>query len=256
MSFSLKRSSRLLAWICAVLLITGTAALGEETPDTGTELTPREQMIEGILNAAHEQFEKTGGKPGDTWGKPRRAQKKGDIYICKNFTVYCFRQAAPGFRMAEYPDVPLIIPDNLPPEECTTYAYGYKWEDVGPEKGNPFYEAAVFRYNNDLSKDENRELAREFLQQAQRGDFFQMRANYYWGIGAHSMIFTGDYDPDTDTVTWCDSNMRGYSKSGVRYGYVQWNANEKIDWFVDAFCRKKHGATIYRLRDDIITKQE
>ena len=92
----------------------------------------------------------------------------------------------------------------------------------------------------------------EFLQQVQKGDYFQMAANYYYGVGAHSMIFIADYDPDTDTVRWCDSNMKGEKRNGIRYGYLQFDAVKKIDWFVDAFCRKKYGATIYRLRDDII----
>ena len=48
--------------------------------------------------------------------------------------------------------------------------------------------------------------------------------------------------------------MKGEKRGGDRYGYVQFNANKEIDWFVDAFCRKKYGATIYRLRDDIIYK--
>ncbi len=210
-----------------------------------TEKAPRDQMIDEILEAAHDQFVLTGGKL-------RRAHYSGDIYVCKNFTVYCFKQAADRYRMAEYPDTELVIPDNLPKKECKTYQYGYKWKDIEEEKGNPFYEAAAFRYDANLSKAENRELARAFLQEAKRGDFFQMRANYYWGIGAHSMIFTEDYDSATDTVTWCDSNMRGQSKNGIRYGVVQWNANKEIDWFVDAFCRKQYGATIYRLRDDIV----
>ena len=88
--------------------------------------------------------------------------------------------------------------------------------------------------------------------QAQRGDYFQMAANYYYGIGAHSMIFIDDYDPETDTVRWTDSNMKGKKINGERYAYVQFDAEKEIDWFVDAFCRKKYGATIYRLRDDII----
>ena len=86
----------------------------------------------------------------------------------------------------------------------------------------------------------------------QKGDYFQMASNYYYGVGAHSMIFIADYDPDTDTVRWCDSNMKGEKRNGIRYGYLQFDAVKKIDWFVDAFCRKKYGATIYRLRDDII----
>ena len=86
----------------------------------------------------------------------------------------------------------------------------------------------------------------------QRGDYFQMAANYYYGIGAHSMIFTADYNPETDTVLWTDSNMKGKTINGERYAYVQYDAEKEIDWFIDAFCRKKYGATIYRLRDDII----
>ena len=234
---------RLVCLCLAALMLCVWAAA--EPVSSEIEKTPRDEMIDDILNAAHDQYVQTGGKL-------RRAHYSGDIYICKNFTVYCFKQAAGGYRMAEYPDTALVIPDNLPKKECKAYQYGYKWKDIEAEKGNPFYEAAIFRYDTSLSKSENRELARAFLQEAKRGDFFQMRANYYWGIGAHSMIFTEDYDPDTDTVTWCDSNMRGQSKNGIRYGLVQWNANKEIDWFIDAFCRKQYGATIYRLRDDII----
>ena len=85
-----------------------------------------------------------------------------------------------------------------------------------------------------------------------RGDYFQMAADYYYGVGAHSMLFIADYDPETDSVHWADSNMKGKSVNGVRYAYVQYDAVKPIDWFVDAFCRKKYGATIYRLRDDIV----
>lgn len=53
---------------------------------------------------------------------------------------------------------------------------------------------------------------------------------------------------------WADSNMKGKSVNGIRYAYVQYDAVKGIDWFVDAFCRKKYGATIYRLREDIMYK--
>ena len=42
------------------------------------------------------------------------------------------------------------------------------------------------------------------------------------------------------------------SKLRPEPGTLAWMT--EIDWFVDAFCRKKHGATIYRLRDDIIPR--
>ena len=154
--------------------------------------------------------------------------------------------------MAEFPDVKLVIPDNLPAKQCKDPAYGALWKDIPASDGNPFYAVETFKYDKSLSKAENREKAREFLKQVKKGDFFQMRANYYYGIGAHSMMFSADYDPETDTVTWCDSNMKGQKKNGIRYALMQWDAVKEIDWFVDAFCRAKYGATIYRLRDDII----
>ena len=172
--------------------------------------------------------------------------------MCKNFTVYLFNENRDKYRMEEYPDTRLVIPNNKPKEECKEYRYGCEWEEISAEDGNPFYVAASFRYDPNLSKKENQQLAREFLMQVQKGDYFQMAANYYYGVGAHSLVFIEDYDPETDTVTWCDSNMKGESRNGIRYGCVQFNAVKDIEWFVDAFCRKKYGATIYRLRDDII----
>lgn len=217
----------------------------QETVQPAAQEDAREAFIDGIIALAKEKFDEAGGRA-------QRAQYSGDIYVCKNFTVYLFRENCDRFRMAEFPDTPLVIPNNKPREECTDYVYGVEWEDVPASKGNPFYVAASFRYDPDKSEEENREDARAFLMQVQRGDYFQMAANYYYGIGAHSMIFTGDYDADTDSVIWTDSNMKGEKRNGERYGYVQYDAVKEIDWFVDAFCRKKYGATLYRLRDDII----
>ena len=90
------------------------------------------------------------------------------------------------------------------------------------------------------------------MMQVKRGDYFQMSADYYYGVGAHSLVFISDYDPETKTVHWTDSNMKGETKNGERYALVQYDAVKDIDWFVDAFCHKKRGATLYRLRDDII----
>ncbi|MBP3645418.1 MAG: hypothetical protein J6K55_03235 [Clostridia bacterium] len=218
----------------------------EEALDEEAEASEaREAFIDDILALAKEKYDEANGRA-------RRAQYAGDIYVCKNFTVYLFKENAHKYRMAEYPDVKLVIPDNLPKDQCVEYVYGMEWKDVAAEDGNPFYAAAEFRYDPAKSKEENWEDARAFLKQVRRGDYFQMAANYYYGIGAHSMIFSADYDPETDTVTWCDSNMKGEKRNGERYGYVQFDAVKEIDWFVDAFCRKKYGATIYRLRDDII----
>ena len=209
------------------------------------ENAAREAFIDRYLALAGQLYEEAGGRA-------KRAQYSGDIYVCKNFSVHIFRETCGDFAMAQYPDVPLIIPNNEKKDDCAPYVYGIKWQDVSAAEGNPFYAAAEFRYNDALSREENRRLAREFLMQAKRGDYFQMAANYYYGIGAHSMVFSKDYDPLTDTVTWTDSNMKGKSINGERYAYVQYDANKEIDWFIDAFCRRKYGATIYRLRDDII----
>lgn len=227
----------------------GAEPAAAQTDADRTETSPaREEMIDGIIDLAQRKYEETNGRA-------QRAQYASDIYICKNFTVYLFNQVAVDYRMAEFPDVELYIPNNNPSEACAPYVYGLEWEDVPAEEGNPFYEAARFRYDNELTDAENRELARQFLMQAQRGDFFQMAANYYYGVGAHSMIFIADYDPETDTVRWTDSNMKGERRNGERYGYVQFDAVKEIDWFVDAFCRKGYGATIYRLRGDIVWAQ-
>lgn len=207
--------------------------------------TARDAFIDGIIDLAKQLYDKANGRP-------QRAQYSGDIYVCKNFTVHLFRENRERFRMAEYPDTKLVIPNNKPKKECKEYVYGVEWEDVSAAEGNPFEVAASFRYDDSLTKEENWELAREFLKQVKRGDYFQMAAKYYYGVGAHSMIFIADYDSETDSVHWCDSNMRGATRNNERYGYVQFDEVKEIDWFVDAFCRKKHGATLYRLRDDIV----
>ncbi len=225
--------------LIAALLLPFVALAQEET------LSARDQFIQDIIDLAEKKYIETGGRA-------QRAHYAGDIYVCKNFTVYLFNENRSRYRMAEYPDKQLVIPDNLPKAECKDYVYGVCWKDVSAAEGNPFYAAAEFRYDPSISKAANQENARAFLMQVQKGDYFQMAANYYYGTGAHSLVFIADYDPATDTVTWCDSNMKGERRDGIRYGNVQFNANKDIDWFVEAFCRKKYGATLYRLRDDII----
>lgn len=220
-------------------------ALPEDIPQGENEV--RQDFIERIIDLAQVKYKETGGKA-------QRAASGSDIYVCKNFTTYLFRENREDFRMAEYPEVSLVIPDNQTKEDCEPYVYGVEWKDIPASEGNPFEEAAAFRYDADLSKEENVQAARAFMQQAKRGDFFQMAANYYYGIGAHSMIIIGDYDAATDTIRWTDSNMKGEKRNGERYGYVQFDAEKEIDWFVEAFCRKGYGATLYRLRDDIVYK--
>ncbi len=229
---------------------------GEEIPVTPTEepagaeeVNPaRQDFIDRIIALGKELYDKADGKR-------KRAHYASDIYVCKNFTVHLFRENRDDFRMAEIPDTELVIPNNLPAKKCKPYAYGFLWEDVPAEKGNPFEVAAQFIYNTDLSREENLELAMDFMRQVERGDYFQMSANYDYGVGAHSAIMLG-YDPETDEIHWMDSNMRGGKIDGIRYGLVQYDEVKSVEWWASAFCHKKRGATIYRLRQDIIYKGE
>lgn len=222
-------------------------AAAEEAP--AVQQSARDAFIDGIIETGRQLYVKANGKL-------QRAQYAGDIYVCKNFTVHVFRENCARFRMAEYPGVALKIPNNLPKEKCKPHSYGYCWEEVTAAEGNPFYIAAQFLYDASLSKQENMEKALEFMRQVRRGDYFQMSAEYYYGVGAHSAIMIADYDPETDTVHWMDSNMAGEKRDGVRYGKVQFDAVKEISWWAEAFCKKTRGATIYRLRDDIIFAEQ
>ena len=231
-------------WMAIICLSALIPAYGEENG-----ISARDELIDAIIETGHQLFIAANGKL-------QRAQKAGDIYVCKNFTVHVFRQNASRFRMAEFPEAALKVPNNLPAEKCKPHAYGYCWEDVAPEDGNPFYIAAQFLYDKNETKQENMKRAIEFMKQVRRGDYFQMSAEYYYGNGAHSAIMISDYDPASNTVHWMDSNMVGEKRGGVRYGKVQYDAVKDISWWADAFCKKKRGATIYRLRDDIVRTTE
>lgn len=268
-----KRRIALTAGLIALMMLAMPGAGGAEEDDTdigeivenvlldddGTEIqeeNPEESGAETETGGAREDFINRIVTLGeklyqDADGKRKRAHYASDIYVCKNFTVYLFRQNRDDFRMAEYPETPLVIPNNLPAAKCKPYAYGFLWEDIPAEKGNPFEAAAQFIYNPDLSREENMALAMDFMRQARRGDFFQMSADYEYGVGAHSAIMLG-YDPETDEIHWMDSNMRGGKKDGIRYGLVQFDEVKSVEWWADAFCHRKRGATLYRLREDII----
>ncbi len=218
-----------------------TAAVREAEPENPA----RQAFIDDIIALGEKLYKQANGKL-------QRAHYKGDIYVCKNFTVYLFRQTRDAYRMAEFPDTQLKIPDNMPEKQCRPYYYGYCWKEIPAKDGNPFEIAAQFLYDSNLSAEENRENALAFMREVRRGDYFQMTAKYSHGTGAHSAIMISDYDPETDTVHWMDSNMAGKKINGIRYGMVQFDAEASIEWWADAFCQKKRGATLYRLRDDII----
>ena len=223
-------------------------AFVEIPEDTGVS-TAREDFIDRIVSLGQELYIKA-------VGRSQRAHYKEDIYVCKNFTTYLFNENRGDFRMAEYPDVKLRIPNNLSSDDCKPYYYGVAWQNIDAEDGNPFYEAASFRYDSSLSMEENLALACDFMRQAQRGDFFQMSAKYEYGTGAHSAIMLG-YDAANDEIHWMDSNMRGGKNSkGIRYGLVQFDEVRSVEWWASTFCLRGRGATLYRLRDDIIYRED
>ena len=120
------------------------------------ENAAREEFIDRIVELGYELYVKADGKA-------QSAHYKSDIYLCKNFTTHIFNKLRDEFCMAEYPDVRLRIPNNLPEKECRPYYYGLAWEEIAAEDGNPFYEAASFRYDTSLTQQENLELAMEFM---------------------------------------------------------------------------------------------
>ena len=153
------------------------AALPEE------ENAAREEFIDRYLALAKTLYD-------DAGGRAKRAQYSGDIYVCKNFSVHIFRETCGDFAMAQYPDTPLIIPNNEKKDDCAPYVYGIKWQDVSAEEGNPFVVAAEFRYNDKLSKEENRRLAREFLMQVRRETISRWRRTTItaWARTAWSLL--------------------------------------------------------------------
>ncbi|MGN0778556.1 MAG: hypothetical protein ACI4MJ_05365 [Aristaeellaceae bacterium] len=222
--------------------------VSEETSDPGEQIA-REDFIDRIISMGYELYVKANGKA-------QRAHYSGDIYVCKNFTTYLFRENRADFRMAEYPNTTLIIPNNLPSAKCKPYYYGMFWEEKTAEQGNPFVVGAQFLYDSKLSKEENQALACAFMREAKKGDFLQMSGDYEYGTGAHSAIIIEDYDPENDAIHWMDSNMRGKKVNGIRYGIVQYDEVKDVSWWASTFCHPKRGATLYRLREDIIYAED
>ena len=129
-----KRRIALTAGLIALMMLAMPGAGGAEEDDTdigeivenvlldddGTEIpeeNPEESGAETETGGAREDFIDRIVALGeklylDADGKRKRAHYASDIYVCKNFTVYLFRQNRDDFRMAEYPETPLVIPNS------------------------------------------------------------------------------------------------------------------------------------------------
>lgn len=236
----------------ALLTVRGYAG---ETPTASTPydeqqlviLSPKEELIEKMValaydNSKDEKYKLAPAEPGTALG------------VCKMFVIRLFDTYAKGYRMLAYPDQPMHMPVNKSKKDSAPYDYGIEWKYETAEEGSPFEIVAQYKYDSSLTKEENTAVCRNVVRQIRKGDFFQMVANYGGGNGPHSMLMITDYDPETDMLHWTDSNMRGTRIDGVRWGYLQWDADAPAEWFVECILKsswQKRGCTIYRLRDDL-----
>lgn len=207
--------------------------------------SPREELIDRMIKLAYQNSK-------DSRYKFAPAETDYDIGVCKNFVMRLFDTFAKEYAMQAYPELSLHMPKNNSKAACAPYDYGIEWRPETAEDGSPFEIVAQFKYNNDLTKEENYAIAWNMMIQVQRGDFFQMVGNYGGGNGPHSLLFISDYDPVSHMLHWTDSNMRGTRVDGVRWGYLQYDADATAEWFINCINTKKRGATLYRLRDDLI----
>ena len=208
---------------------------------------PREALIEEMISLAYRDSKLKRYNPAP-------AQTDTDIGVCKNFVMRMFSTHSNAYEMLEYPGLKLRMPLNNLKVNVAPYQYGIEWALDGPETGNPFDIVASFRYDPDLTKEENEALATAFLRNVQRGDCYQMVGNYVDGNGPHTLLFIADYDPVNDMLHWTDSNMKGTRINGDRWGYIQYDCARSVPWMVKAICTKNRGATLYRLREDLVRK--
>jgi len=209
--------------------------------------SPKEELIGKMIDLAFANSK-------DSRYKFAPAEEDYDIGVCKNFVMRLFDTYAKDYIMQAYPSLLLHMPKNNSKVACAPYDYGIEWRPETAADGSSFEIVAQFKYNNDLSKEENAQIAFDMLKQVQKGDFFQMVGYYGGGNGPHSLFFITDYDPVSDMLHWTDSNMRGKRIDGVRWGYLQYDADATAHWFIECINTKKRGATLYRLRDDLIRK--
>ena len=228
----------------AALTLTAVSQDGRVIEKVLDIISPRDQLIRDMF--AEAQRNST-----DKYYRFAPAQEDWDRGVCKNFVMRLFDTYSGAYRMAEYPDLALYMPKNKSKKDSAPYDYGIEWREEGPQDGAPFEIPIQFKYDQSLSKEENLARCREVLHSVQRGDFFQMVGDYYYGNGPHSMLFMADYDELSGEVRWTDSNMKGERVDGARWGYIQYDVTKDAEWFVEAICTKNRGCTIYRLRDDL-----
>lgn len=173
---------------------------------------------------------------------------------CRRFQADSFSEAAQGFALRSSPELVLSLPIDHMPAEDSGRPVGIVWSL--PQDGMVCaYEAvAVFDYDPSISAKRNRQAARDFLTNVRAGDVLQMIGVFSSGArGTHTLMFSQPYDPRDDSLYWIDSNFSNTLVDGVRYGYVRarqsWPINDLVSWFA---ADERTGATLYRLREDIV----
>lgn len=190
-------------------------------------------------------------------GDAQKSAGRSDAGQCKQYQINAFAQASAGYMLADYPDARLYLPFEHNNSETSGRPVGAAWDMPGPETGNAYVEAARFDYDKALTKKENIAVAKAFLSNVRAGDLLQMQATYSsGGRGTHTLMFTRPYDPRLPSLYWSDSNFANRIVDGVRYGvaraYQTWPLEEVAGWIAADWY---HGATLYRLRDDIAVRQ-
>lgn len=228
----------------------GYAPGGEITPELEAVHTlkpPREELIDLMIAQANADF-KTKGK------NFLRAEKSADAGMCKNFIMRMFTTYKDAYEMQAFPGVEIFMPLNDSGENCKPYRYGVQWRVEAAEDGNCYETVEAFRYDTEKTKEENRALARAMLEQVQRGDCFQLVGVCEDFNSPHSLLFIEDYDQAEDQLVWTDCNMKGTRIDGERWGWVQYGTTRRVEWMLDTICRARNGATLYRLRADLVKK--
>lgn len=189
-------------------------------------------------------------------GEMYPSESRTDHGQCRCFQHDSFAQSAEGYMLAAYPDASLYLPLEHADSQASGRPAGVSWDMPDASTGNAFVEVARFDYDRSLTQKENLAAAREFLKNVRAGDLMQMLGTYNsGGRGTHTILFTQPYDPRSPMLYWADSNFANTRIDGKRYGYVRayqsWRVDEVAAWIS---ADQDNGATLYRLRDDIVKR--
>lgn len=175
---------------------------------------------------------------------------------CKRYLINTFARAAEQYALSVAPGQPLAMPE-MPNPKDDSRVHGCAWTLPSIFNGNPFYLAGRYDFNPAVGTKDNIKAVRAMLETVRPGDVVQLMAVFNNGErGTHTLLVTGGYNNDTDTLYWADSNFRVRVVEGVRYGAVEYNQSRGIDeiagWLAQASC----GASVYRLSNDVALRAD